>query len=120
MGITPFIPRRRRPAGDAREREIAGWGLAIDPDGDCQMIGDRGTLTITVPPTLHDLNADIGKYNAPRVMWDVEGDFEVEVRVDGDFTPGNLCNRAGGIPFVGAGIVIADGADNFVRLERGC
>ena len=68
-------------------------------------------------PTLHDLNADIGKYNAPRVMWDVEGDFEVEVRVDGDFRPGNLCNRAGGIPFVGAGIVICDGGDNFVRLS---
>jgi serine/threonine protein kinase len=116
--LTPLDLGQRRPAGNAREREIAGWGRAIDPDGDCQIIGDRGGLTITVPPTLHDLNAGIRKYNAPRVMWDVEGDFEVEVRVDGDFTPGNRCNRPDGIPFVGAGFVIFDGADNLVRLER--
>ena len=52
-------------------------------------------------------------------MRDVEGDFEVEVRVEGDFRPGSICNRLGGIPFVGGGIVIFDGGDNFIRLERG-
>jgi len=116
---TSVILGQSRPAVDLRAREIAGWGLAIDPDGDCQMNGERTTLTITVPPTLHDLNANIGKYNAPRVVRDVEGDFEVEVRVEGDFRPGSICNRAGGFPFVGGGIVICDGGDNFIRLERG-
>jgi regulation of enolase protein 1 (concanavalin A-like superfamily) len=113
------IPGQRGPAVDLRAREIAQWGLAIDPDRDCQISGEGTTLTITVPPTLHDLNADIGKYNAPRVVRDVEGDFELEVRVEGDFRPGSICNRAGGIPFVGGGIVIFDGSDHFIRLERG-
>ena len=106
-------------AEDSRAREIAGWGLAIDPDGDCQISGERTTLTITVPATLHDLSAEVGKYNAPRVTREVEGDFEFEVRVEGDFRPGSICNRLGGIPFVGGGIVIFDGDDHFIRLERG-
>jgi serine/threonine protein kinase len=118
-GNTSVILGQSGVAVDVRAREIAGWGLANDPDGDCQMNGDRNTLTITVPPTLHDLNATIGKYNAPRVVRDVEGDFEIEVRVEGDFRPGSICNREGGIPFVGGGIVICDGGDNFIRLERG-
>jgi serine/threonine protein kinase/regulation of enolase protein 1 (concanavalin A-like superfamily) len=118
-GSTSVVLGQSSPAVDRRAREIAGWGLAIDPDGDCQINGDRTTLSITVPPTLHDLSADVGKYNAPRVVRDVEGDFEVEVRVEGDFRPGSICNRPGGIPFVGGGIVICDGGDNFIRLERG-
>jgi serine/threonine protein kinase len=118
-GSTSVSPVQSGPAIDLRAREIARWGLAIDPDRDCQMNGERSTLTITVPPTLHDLNADIGKYNAPRVVRDVEGDFELEVRVEGDFRPGSVCNRAGGIPFVGGGIVVFDGVDHFIRLERG-
>jgi regulation of enolase protein 1 (concanavalin A-like superfamily) len=118
-GSTPVTLGQSSAVVGRREREITGWGLAVDPDGDCRMNGDRSTLTITVPPTLHDLNPSIGKYNAPRVVRDVEGDFEVEVRVEGDFRPGSICNRADGLPFVGGGIVIFDGDDTIIRLERG-
>ena len=106
-------------APDPRAREIAGWGLAVDPDSDCQIHGDRTTLTITVPPNLHDLNARISKYNALRVIRNVDGDFDTEVRVEGDFRPGGVCTLAGAIPFVGGGIVIFGDDDNYIRLERG-
>ncbi len=108
-----------RPNAGAPANEIAGWGTAVDPDGDCLINADGRALAITIPATLHDLNAAIGLYNAPRVLRDVEGDFDMQVRVVGDFEPGSRSNRAGGFPFNGAGIVVFLDGDSFIRLERG-
>jgi regulation of enolase protein 1 (concanavalin A-like superfamily) len=102
-----------------RAREIAGWGVVVDPDGDCRIDGNQSALSITVPGTLHDLNADIGLYNAPRVLREVVGDFDIQVKVMGDFRPGASSNRARGLPFNGAGIVVFADGDKFIRLERG-
>jgi hypothetical protein len=117
-GNIPVVAGQAGMAPDPRRREISRWGLAVDPGPDSQIHGDPTTLTITVPPNLHDLNARISTYNAPRVIRDVDGDFDAEVRVEGDFTPGSICSLAGAIPFVGGGIVICGGADNSIRLER--
>ena len=94
------------------------WGLAIDPDKDCELVGEVKRLRIKVPGTRHDLVGNAGKMNAPRVMREVEGDFVITTKVVGDFRPGGKSTNPKGIPFNGAGIVIWSDVDNFIRLER--
>jgi serine/threonine protein kinase/regulation of enolase protein 1 (concanavalin A-like superfamily) len=115
----PVPDRKTGPTAAVSGTEIAGWGTMVDPDGDCLINADGGALVISVPGTLHDLNASIGLYNAPRVVREIAGDFDIQVKVVGDFTPGNLSNRQGGFPFNGAGIVVSSDGDRFIRLERG-
>ncbi len=98
--------------------ELAAWGTATDPDGDCEFRPDAKTLTVQVPGTLHDLNHD-SKLNAPRVLREVEGDFVVTVKVAGDFRPGGTSTNPRGVPYNGAGILLWGDDDHFLRLERG-
>ncbi len=103
---------------EAKGTELPGWGLAIDPDKDCELVGEMKALRFKVPGTRHDLAPELGSLNAPRVMRDVEGDFVVTVKVVGDFRPGGKSTNPKGVPFNGAGILVWSDADNFIRLER--
>jgi regulation of enolase protein 1 (concanavalin A-like superfamily) len=107
------------PEPEPTGRDLTGWGLAIDPDRDCEFTPGAENLTIKVPGTLHDLNPDSGKLNAPRVVRAVEGDFVVTVKVSGAFQPGGQSTNPKGIPYNGAGIIVWSDSDNFIRLERG-
>ena len=73
-------------------------------------------LTMIVPGTNHDLNPR-RKMNAPRLLKRVAGDFTVQVKVTSDFTPGDT-STGKGKPFNGAGLVVWENEDNFLRLER--
>lgn len=99
---------------------IEGWGSPIDPDGDCTFDLQDGALVITVPggPPPHDLSAEIGSSNSPRVLHEVTGDFILQVRVDGDFNPGEKSTQPGRTGYTGAGLVLFADAKNYVRLER--
>ncbi len=44
---------------DGEEKEIPGWGTAVDPDGDCRFELKNSTLTITAPGPAHDLSAEL-------------------------------------------------------------
>ncbi len=79
-----------RPKAGVPPNEIAGWGTAVDPDGDCLVNADGRALAITIPPTLHDLNAAIGLFIAPRVVaWRrSKVTSTLQVRVVGDFGAG--------------------------------
>jgi regulation of enolase protein 1 (concanavalin A-like superfamily) len=107
------------PGPEPSGRKLAGWGLAIDPDRDCTFAVKGKTLGVTVPGTLHDLNPDSGKLNAPRVVRAVEGDFVATVKVTGDFRPGGRSTNPRGVPYNGAGMLVWSDGDNFIRLERG-
>ncbi|MEZ6130383.1 MAG: DUF1349 domain-containing protein [Planctomycetaceae bacterium] len=85
----------------------------IDPDNDCQI---RSKVSFTVPGTNHDLNPR-GGMNAPRLLKAVNGDFTAQVKVTGDFTPGSV-STGRGRPFNGAGLLVWQNEDNFLRLER--
>ena len=117
-GAVPRPSPARPPQCQCFHQRDRRLGMAVDPEGDCLIDGNAKPLTITVPATLHDLNAEIGLYNA-RVVRDVTGDFDIQVKVVGDFRPGSQSNRAGGIPFNGGGIVVFLDVDSFIRLERG-
>jgi regulation of enolase protein 1 (concanavalin A-like superfamily) len=106
------------PKPEPKGKELAGWGLAIDPDNDCQITDMKGKLGILVPGTRHDLAAEVRVTNAPRVMREVEGDFVVTVKVVGEFRPGGKSTNPKGVPFNGAGILVWSDPDNFIRLER--
>ncbi len=99
-------------------RALVGWGAIVDPDGDCQIKGDKKKVTITVPGTPHDLSGNFINKNAPRVLQEIEGDFTVQVKVTGDFDPGNKPAVEGTIAFNGAGLLIWKNENNYLRLER--
>lgn len=101
--------------------KVEGWGLVVDPVGDCSFKHEDGKFTITVPGEYHDLWPGKGKVNAPLVLRDVEGDFTVEVlvaRVDhaekGTAIPGLASSTA----FHAGTLVVWRDAKNFVRLDR--
>ena len=81
------------------------------------MKGEEGRLTIEVPGGTHDLNAVVGM-SAPRVLKEVEGDFVVQVKVTGDFKPGEQSASPNTSSFNGAGLLIWQDSKNYVRLER--
>jgi beta-lactamase regulating signal transducer with metallopeptidase domain/regulation of enolase protein 1 (concanavalin A-like superfamily) len=95
---------------------VAGSWTVIDPDKDCEvrLVGEN--LSISVPPTSHDLNAVRGM-NAPRVLKKVSGDFVIQVKLVGEFKPGTI-STGKGRPFNGAGILLWQSEKNYLRVER--
>ena len=94
-----------KPKGDGRgPGGLTYWGEAVDPDGDCGLKMEDGGLACEVPGTLHDLNIDIGKNNAPRVVQAVEGDFVATVKVTGSFQPGPVRTGPKSVPYNGGGL----------------
>jgi regulation of enolase protein 1 (concanavalin A-like superfamily) len=106
------------PEPDPPGRNLPGWGMAIDPDGDCKFTPANRGMTIEVPTTIHDLGGPNRIFNAPRVMQEVDGDFTITVKVTGQFLPGPQSSNPGSFPYNGAGIVVWSDSDNFIRLER--
>jgi len=43
-----------------------------------------GKVTISIPPTKHDLSGEAGDVNSPRVLRTVEGDFISQVKISGN------------------------------------
>ncbi|MDB5349504.1 MAG: hypothetical protein JWN86_751 [Planctomycetota bacterium] len=115
---TPNSPPTATATAVAPRLQLPGWGGLVDPVGDCpaQIKGDL--LEITVPGTLHDFAVASGKFDAPRVVRDVAGDFTAEVEVPDDLKPSTQCVRPGGVPFHGEGLVFMLDNARFVRLEK--
>jgi S1-C subfamily serine protease/regulation of enolase protein 1 (concanavalin A-like superfamily) len=103
------------PAGT----QLPGWGLAIDSDKDCKFKPGSGSLTIDVPPAWHDMGGALHKFNAPRVLREVDGDFALTVKIGGDFKPGARSTNPKSVPYLSGGILIWSDSANFIRLERG-
>lgn len=91
----------------------------IDPDGDCQVFIDQANdrATIHVPSVAHLLSAEFGRMNAPRILQEAQGDFEVRVKVAGTAQPGSRASTSLYAPYHGAGIVVWQDANNYARLE---
>jgi RNA polymerase sigma factor (sigma-70 family) len=67
-------------------QSIPGWGDVINPDGDCTVAFTDGKLAVNLPGTDHALMPERGRTNAPRVMREVAGTFDVQVKVAAHFT----------------------------------
>ena len=98
---------------------LAEGSHVIDPDGDCRVLLDRAEnrATIFVPGAAHLLSADIGRMNAPRILRDIRGEFEVRVKVTGAGHPGGRGTTTQYAPYHGAGLLLWQDPENYVRLE---
>jgi hypothetical protein len=101
-----------------KTKTIPGWGMLIDPDNDCTIKEEAGKLTITVPGGTHDLNMALGGMKAPRIVRDVDGDFTAQVKVSGEFQPGDQAGDPKTASFNGAGLLLWQDENNYLRLER--
>ncbi|QDT14882.1 DUF1349 domain-containing protein [Alienimonas californiensis] len=102
-------------AGDSRE--VPGWGVAINPGGDGRFAPDGSRLTLSAPGPVHGLSAELNQMNAPRVLQPAEGDFDVEVKVEGGFAPGRATLRVRKA-YHGAGLLLMKDDRTYIRLER--
>ena len=100
---------------------IQGWGLIVDPVGDCRFEHADGKFMIKVPGALHDLWPVRGKVNAPLVLQEVAGDFTIDVLVE-EVTKAEpdtvLPGMASTASFHAASLIIWQDAKNFVRFDR--
>jgi Protein of unknown function (DUF1349) len=85
-----------------------GWGKPIDPDKGCTFTFGRDSLTLKVPGGYHDLHEGRRRWNAPRLLRDVEGDFLAEVRVAGAFRASEKAAERGMRPGVSAVLLVID------------
>lgn len=97
---------------------LEGWGEPVDPDGDCQLKLEGAKLTIKLPPRAHDLSAELNLVNAPRVWREIEGQFTAMVTVNGPIRPKAESTLEGRPPFQGAGLLVWQDRDNYLRLDR--
>lgn len=100
--------------------KIKAWGKAVDPAEDCTFKLIEDDLVIVVPGSTrpHDFSAELSNVDSPRVLREMKGDFTIEVKVDGLFSPGGESTQPGRTGYTGAGVVIMADNDNYVRLER--
>ena len=100
---------------------VKGWGLVVDPVGDCTFSHEEGKFTIKVPGAYHDLWPVKGKVNAPLVLQEVAGDFTMEVLIE-EVTKAEpdtvLPGLASTASFHAGSLVIWQDAKNFVRFDR--
>jgi hypothetical protein len=102
---------------------ISNWGVVIDPAGDCNIQTEGEKLVITIPGgSVHTLSDFESTKRAPRVLQVVAGDFDVQVKVVSDFEPGTEAaegvRERGRNSFNGAGLLVWDDENNFIRVER--
>jgi len=138
----PGKPGRIYPTGaplelilsGARRASFALLGPLVDPESDCNLEKDAKSQTIKIgvpcdkPHTLApELVTERDKknplHNAPMTLTPVEGDFAAIVRVTADLSPGLTLpeDRQGNnisSTFQGAGLLLYQDKNNFVRLER--
>jgi serine/threonine protein kinase/regulation of enolase protein 1 (concanavalin A-like superfamily) len=110
------------PISPAPLKSIAIFGEGshvVDPNGDCKVLLDRAAnkATIFVPGSAHLLSADLGRMNAPHILRDVRGEFEVRVKVTGTNHPGGRATTTLYAPYHGAGILLWQDRGKYVRLE---
>jgi regulation of enolase protein 1 (concanavalin A-like superfamily) len=70
-----------------------------------------------LPGTYHDLSPERKRFNAPRLLRDVEGDFVIQVRVSASFRPSIKSNVDDEDSRVAAGLVLIPADKNYIRLE---
>ncbi len=94
---------------------VSPWGQMVDPDGDCSFTVSRDAIMIGFSGAMQGLDAEQGRMNAPRILRSMEGDFAVDVTVDGNLSlPDDESARA----YVSGGLVLLQDDRNYIRFER--
>ena len=109
-------------AAPAPKEAILNWGKPLDPANDCKFDFAGTKLTIAIPggKEPHDLSAELNApMDAPRVLKEVEGDFQMQVTLGAYEVPeGAKGGTERNVAFWGAGLLVWQDSKNYVRLER--
>jgi regulation of enolase protein 1 (concanavalin A-like superfamily) len=106
-------------AGNEPGKQVPGWGVLSDPDGDCEISIAKDKVKITVPGKAHDFAAELKRWNSPHILTPASGDLIVEVKVSGELKPDKNSAIPGRRPYHGAGLLLVKDRDNYVSLHRG-
>lgn len=117
--LTSFGSNLIARADDGVAWKLEGWGEVTDPDTDCQIRVENGKVVFALPGTAQDFAAELKRWNGPRILSDVQGDFITDVKVSGEFVPGNGSTIAGRHPYNGAGLFLVQDQHNYLILLRG-
>jgi len=98
---------------------VRGWGEVVDPDNDCQIRVDGRKVVVTVPDAAHDYAGELKRWNAPRILTEVKGEFIIDVKVSGEFKPTDKSNIETRRGYNGADILLIKDKDNHLSLQRG-
>jgi regulation of enolase protein 1 (concanavalin A-like superfamily) len=101
-------------------QSIKGWGVVVDPNKDCKFLASDDTeLTIVVPNVPHDFHREKGyaQFNGPRVLQRVKGDFTLQVSTDAYPAIKPIFASSKRAPWISAGLVIWQDANNYIRLD---
>ncbi len=128
--VTPqpaLVPKAEGPKTES-------WGMLSGSPGDCTLQVDATGMSANVPGTLHVISPELKRYNSPRLLVDAGGDFTAVVKVLGRISPGTVAldfpippgekpkdmPEAPKFPFTfqGAGLLVWQDENNFVKLER--
>ncbi len=93
-------------AAPAPEPFMSGWGNPIDASRDCKISRKGDHLTIEMPGTDHDYDPIRKQFNAPRIVRDIEGDFDLRLRVCIDCRPSARSTVKGLPSCVSAGFLL--------------
>lgn len=104
-------------ASDANHGMVSKWGKIVDPDRDCEFqIGDD-SLSIRFGKGSHVLDAEMDQMNSSRVVHSIDGDFSVQVTVDGNLPLPDPSLEAARAYISGALLIMQDDR-SYIRLER--
>jgi S1-C subfamily serine protease/regulation of enolase protein 1 (concanavalin A-like superfamily) len=133
-GRVAVSTRNLRMLKTVQRKSITMLGPLVDPEKDCKLVKDEDNMKISIeipggkvrsiaPYIVQRLRKNRPLHNAPMTLIDVEGDLAAIVEVTGEMRAGDKLpkDRQGNdIPFTfnGAGLVLYQDKDNFVRLER--
>lgn len=101
-----------------KKYKLAAWGDPVDPLDDCKFDLKDGKLALAIPGKGRDLSFHWGKMNGPRVLQPYEGDFTLQVTVDGIWPQGAKLDLMDRLPFFGAGLFVAQDDKNYIRFEK--
>jgi hypothetical protein len=93
-------------AAPAPEPFKSGWGNPEDPDKDCKIRRGGSVLSIDMPGTDHDYDPLRKRLNAPRILREIDGQFDLQVRIRIDCPRSAQSTVKGQPPCVSAGFLI--------------
>lgn len=85
---------------------VSGWSKFVDPSGDCKISRGNGALIIEMPGSDHDYDPARDRVNAPRILRDFEGDFDMQLRVRIDSRPSDQSTVEEQPSYVAGGFIV--------------
>jgi regulation of enolase protein 1 (concanavalin A-like superfamily) len=94
------------------------WGVLSGIPGTTKFLPDAAGLTIALPGKLYILSPELKTKSAPMLLTEVTGDFTALVKIPGKILPGTAPLKGLPFTFQGAGLIVWQDENNYLRLER--